>query len=243
MSRRWVITASRADGSAAGISFDPLFCSARSSSTRTVSRRHSSSRASTRSRSSAAPRRGSALRKCSGSSRIALRSSRSFLPRPPSAGARPVALEHAHGVPVARTRRRLDLSGSRLGRLLVHYRLAAEDRALRHHERLADDVPVHPAALGQLGSSFGRDVASERATDSDVQRGDVGLDLTTRREHDVTFRRDLPLDLAVYPKRPRRHHSALQPSAVSENRDLRARPLCHPNLPWLDGLIPTSFLV
>src|SRR5439155_1782627 len=103
-------------------------------------------------------------------------------------------------------------------------------------------VPVHPAALGQLGSSLGGDVALERATDGDVQRRDVGLDLTTGREHDVTFRRDLPLDLAVYAERPRRHHRALQPSAVSENRDLRARPLCHPNLPWLDGLISTPFL-
>src|SRR5512133_3188189 len=203
----WSIRARRSSPWALPICLDPRFCCARRDSTSAVSPRRRSSSARIPSIASAAPRRASALRNGSGSSRIARTSSTSDL-----RALALVGLGNLGGLRLAR----------RLGGLLVHDALALEDRALLDHEGLARDVAVHTSAACDLGATLHHDVALEPAGHRAVLRADVRLDLALRAERAVAVRGDLTLDLPVDPTRPGRDHRGLVLGRLTDHRHLVA---------------------
>src|SRR5262245_23759137 len=117
------------------------FCSARSSSTRTVRARRPSSSSRIVSTASARWRRARPLRNRSGSSRIARTSSTLDL-----------------GL-LGLGRRSLRRGGGLLlrSRLLIHDRLPLEDAALLDDEGLRGDVAVHAPAPRELGPPLDQD--------------------------------------------------------------------------------------
>src|SRR5512132_804027 len=189
------------------------FCSARSSSTRTVSARRRSSSSRIVSTASARWRRARPLRNRSGSSRIARTSSTLDLGL---LGLGRRALRRCRG-------------GLLLRRLLIHDRLPLEDGALLDDEGLRGDVAVHAPAPRELGPPLDQDRALEPAGHHDVLRADVRLDLALRREQDVALGVDLPLHLPVDPQRPGGHDRALELGSLPHDRDLSALLICHPS--------------
>src|SRR5918995_2527293 len=190
------------------------FCSARSSSTWTVSARRRSSSSRIVSTASARWRRARPLRNRSGSSRIARTSSTLDL------GLRGLG---------RRALRRGRGGLLRLGRLLIHDRLPLEDPALLDDEGLRGDVAVHAPAPGELGPSLDEDRALEPAGDHDVLRADVRLDLALRGQQDVALGVDLPPHLPVDPQRPGGHDRALELGSLPHDGDLSALLICHPS--------------
>src|SRR6185436_17443977 len=190
------------------------FCSARSSSTRTVSPRRRSSSSRIVSTASARCRRARPLRNRSGSSRIARTSSTLDLGL---LGLGRRALWRCRGGFLLR------------GRLLIHDRLPLEDAALLDDEGLRGDVAVHAPAPGELGPPLDQDRALEPAGHHDVLRADVRLDLALRREQDVALGVDLPPHLPVDPQRPGGHDRALELGSLPHDGDLSALLICHPS--------------
>src|SRR5262245_9138629 len=190
------------------------FCSARSSSTCTVSSRRRRSSSSKRSIASARSRLARPLRNGSGSSRIARMSSTSDLGR----------VRRLGGGPLVRLRYGL----ARLSGLLVHDRLSLEDAALLHDERLGGDVPVDTAAARELRAALHVDRTFEPPGHHHVLRPDVGLDLALWRQQHVALGVDLALHLPVDAQRPRRDHRALELGPLADDRDLTAL-ISHPS--------------